>query len=115
MDRELYKKIVNACPPEMRQEIKRLDWRTHWVNRKRIKREISIHNIEVIKDDHSELIDTTLEIKRLAEKIPEQFKKIIYLRSVGYKYGEIAESMEISVNRVKTMFSEIRKISTKVV
>lgn len=59
----------------------------------------NFHNDEIIK------IETYNKIHSSISLLPKQSQKIILLRLDGYKYPEIAELLNISINTVKTLKS----------
>lgn len=114
MDRVLYDQVVNACLPELRHEIRKLDGRTGRALRRKAERELSVSNIEsMARCSIDESIEKSDEIRKINKKTSELGKMILDLFMRGYKYGEIAEIMDITEDAVDNNLRKIRKTLRK--
>ena len=112
MDMGLYARIVEACPPEMRHEIKKLDGRTGRAMRRKSERETAVQNIESLaRTNTADMLDILAEMQSVLMGFTEKERVVLRLYSYGYKYCEIAKAMNVCEKTVRRFFKTRIKMS----
>lgn len=108
LTKEFYRKVVNACLPELRKNIKRLDYKLEHDNRnKRV--EIPYSNM-----DSMSITAQAHEFDRIFDivgKLDEMSGNVIKLKLLGYKGKEIEGLLRITARKVSYSIEKARKIA----